>query len=590
MDRPLPFLCVYRCPPDQPVAGADSLVLSQASHLSVSGEPELAEAVSRLVAEIGCLSDRYGAFLVLELWADPATSSFRIHAPPTEPASTVAALAESLKHVDVLGNPAEVETVPDPAPGPPGRPPLLSPDEQRRHGVLLLGLEVPGFFLDQEARPYPGVLRRLQHDLASAVRRAVFEFTTVQTSFRPEDFRALGPRRLLKATRHADRRLAEIADQIDLLLAVTPVNADDAWAVFRDAGFRQEPTFHYRPLAVDPDLLKRALYAVPLERVEDPTLVGIFRAQRQALDRQVTMLEDRGSDAFLPASLQLYGGTDDALFELAETILARLRTGNTDGGGDCESAPAPCLDAHAFAARAREELRHYEEVAPHLSEAVEVRDDVPGVLVAQGRLLVGAGVQIPEARADALVQHEVGTHIVTLVNGHAQPLRLLHVGLAGYEETQEGLAVLAEYVTGGLTAGRLTTLAARVVAVHHLIAGAPFTETFHQLHEGHGLPPRLAFRVTMRVYRSGGLTKDAIYLRGLDRVLRHLAEGQPIDPLLVGKIPLDYVPVIQELQWRGVIAPPRLQPRWLTAAASAERLAAVRNGLGVLDLLPKAGT
>ena len=185
IDRPLPFLCVYRCPPDQPVEGADSLVLSQASHLSVSGEPELAEAVSRLVAEIGCLSDRYGAFLVLELWADPATDSFRIHAPPTEPASTVAALAESLKHVDVLGSPADVETVPDPAPAPPGRPPLLSPDEQRRHGVLLLGLEVPGFFLDRERRPYPGVLRRLQHDLANAVRRAVFEFTTVQTSFRP---------------------------------------------------------------------------------------------------------------------------------------------------------------------------------------------------------------------------------------------------------------------------------------------------------------------------------------------------------------------------------------------------------------------
>jgi hypothetical protein len=91
------------------------------------------------------------------------------------------------------------------------------------------------------------------------------------------------------------------------------------------------------------------------------------------------------------------------------------------------------------------------------------------------------------------------------------------------------------------------------------------------------------------VYRSGGLTKDAIYLRGLDRVLRHLADGHPVEPLLVGKVPLDYVPMVQELRWRGVLRPPRLEPRWLTAPGSQERLAAVRAGLGLLDLIPEGG-
>jgi uncharacterized protein (TIGR02421 family) len=220
---------------------------------------------------------------------------------------------------------------------------------------------------------------------------------------------------------------------------------------------------------------------------------------------------------------------------------------------------------------------------------VAVRADVPGVLVSHGQLLIGAGVQIPLNRVDALVQHEVGTHIVTAVNGRAQPLHLLSTGLAGYEETQEGLAVLAEYVVGGLTASRLVTLAARVVAVGRLLGGASFVETFQDLHEGHGLSDGEAFRVTMRVYRSGGLTKDAIYLRGLDRILRHLADGHPLDPLLVGKVPLDLVSVIQELQWRGVLRPPRLQPRWLTAPGSQERLATVRAGLGILDLVPEEG-
>ena len=54
--------------------------------------------------------------------------------------------------------------------------------------------------------------------------------------------------------------------------------------------------------------------------------------------------------------------------------------------------------------------------------------------------------------ATALLQHEIGTHVVTHVNGSRQPLRLLGAGLAGYDETQEGLAVFAEYLVGGLTA------------------------------------------------------------------------------------------------------------------------------------------
>ena len=594
MDRPLPFLCVYRHPLERAVEGAERLVLSQASRLSISEEPELAPAVSGLVAALGRrLSGRYGSFLVIEVWPMPGGDTFRVYAPPTEPASTVAALADALKHVDVLGSPGAVDIVSDPAPAPPGAPPLLTPDAQRAAGVLLIGLEVPGFFLDPGGRPVPIVLRRLQHDLGRALQQAAFEFSTVQTNLRPEHFRALGPRRLLEATRQADRHLTEIAGQIDYLLAITPINADTAWAEFRDGGFAHDPTFHYRPLTVDPDLLKRALYAVPLEEVEDPTLAAIFRVQRQYLDRQVSLLEDRGSDAFLPTSIQLFGGVEDDLYRLAESLLTTIRERRL-AKGDCDATPEPCVDAAAFAARARRELAHYRTASDRdaLETTVSVRDDVPGVLVSHGDLLIGAGVQIPERRVEALLQHEVGTHIVTAVNGTTQPLRFLSAGLAGYEETQEGLAVMAEYVVGGLTADRLVTLAARVVAVGRLLAGATFTETFRDLHDGHGLTAAQAFRVTMRVYRAGGLTKDAIYLRGLDQLLRHLADGHPLDPLLVGKVPLDCITVVQELRWRGVLHGPRLQPRWLDSRAapgSEERLAAIRAGLGILDLIPEEG-
>ena len=51
-----------------------------------------------------------------------------------------------------------------------------------------------------------------------------------------------------------------------------------------------------------------------------------------------------------------------------------------------------------------------------------------------------------------------------------------------------------------------------------------------------GLAPRTAFTVAMRVYRGGGLTKDAIYLRGLEQVSGYLAAGGEVERLLVGKV------------------------------------------------------
>jgi len=369
------------------------------------------------------------------------------------------------------------------------------------------------------------------------------------------------------------------------------VNAEAAWKQFRDGRFRHDPVFHYRPLTVDPDLLKRSLYAVPLERVEDPTLAGVFRAKRQELDRQVSMLEDRGSAAFLPTSLQLYGAVDEDLLALADALLAGIRDRQEtapDGRSASGSTTAEWLDAAAFADRARAELDHYRAVEPALSAAVVIRDDIPGVLVSGGNLLVGAEAKIAVGRADALIQHEVGTHILTNVNGGAQPLRLLRVGLPGYEETQEGLAVLAEFVVGGLTSARLATLAARVIAVHRLVNGAGFTETFHDLYDERGLGALQAFRIALRVHRAGGLTKDAVYLRGLHRLLLYLAQDHPLDPLLLGKLSLDDVPVVQELQWRGVLSSPLLKPRWVTAARSQDRLRALRKGLTMLDLIPEA--
>ena len=206
-------------------------------------------------------------------------------------------------------------------------------------------------------------------------------------------------------------------------------------------------------------------------------------------------------------------------------------------------------------------------------------------MVDHGRLLIDSRLRLDERRVDALIQHEVGTHVLTWVNGSHQPLSLLRVGLPRYDETQEALAVLAEFVVGGLTPGRMATLAARVVAVHSLSDGADFVDTFRGLTREAGLSPPAAFDVAMRVHRAGGLTKDVIYLRGLQRLLAHVGAGGSLDDLLVGKLPLEYLSVVEELRWRGVLTPPALWPRWLAWPGAETRVAALRAGVDVEDLL-----
>ena len=158
------------------------------------------------------------------------------------------------------------------------------------------------------------------------------------------------------------------------------------------------------------------------------------------------------------------------------------------------------------------------------------------------------------SRVDALLQHEIGTHVVTHVNGSHQPLRLLGAGLAGYDETQEGMAVFAEYLVGGLTARRLRQLAARVVAVHQMVEGGRSSTCTRDLVDS-GVPPVEAFTITMRVFRSGGLTKDAVYLRGLRGRARLRGRRRPSRRAVAGQDAAGRRPARGGLRDRGVLDP-----------------------------------
>jgi uncharacterized protein (TIGR02421 family) len=199
------------------------------------------------------------------------------------------------------------------------------------------------------------------------------------------------------------------------------------------------PTLRLRPLEFEPDVVRRELYNLEIEKVADPALHTLFRAKRNEIARHITALEDRDTSRFVYGSLQLYGGIAQHLMSAAEALLETI---------PAQPTSTLSVTAGAFADAARAEFDRYRAVYPDFPVHIEVRDDISELMVSFGRLFIPESASFRADRVEALLHHEVGTHVVTYQNGAGQPLRLLAVGLPGYEETQEGLAVLAEYLSG----------------------------------------------------------------------------------------------------------------------------------------------
>ncbi len=594
IDRKLPYLCIYRRPVSIPDQGTDQLIKGEASYLSASSAPFHKKGISRLVRSVvETLSNAPGAFLIIEIWSsellvpiiDPeqgrTAPSFRIFVPPNRiPVETVESLKNALARITVSKNSGVTTTVYTMHPWPEEYASLLSAREIIRYNCFLLGLEIAPIYRDPDTGEiFPLVLKKMHRGLSRAFKKAAFQFSHHRTSIRPPTYKALGRRAVVKAVWEVDQQLASISNELDFLLLITPVNIEQSWNRFRSGRFNREPVFYYHPIPVDPSVLKRKLYDIPFDRIEDPVLSSIFHGKLVELEMKLSMLRDRNTRKFFYGSMQLFGEITDELTILSERIIAQIASHSREFSGRKK------INATEFAALAREEINYYREFAPAIKSKVSIRDDITGLMVSNGNLFIGKRVKIPESRAEALIQHEVGTHVLTYINGRDQPFQQLYCGLAGCDELQEGLAVLSEYLVGGLSPPRLRLLAGRVMAASMLIDDATFIETFRELHFNFGFAQRTAYIITSRIYRSGGFTKDAVYLRGLVNLVKYLRNGGELNPLLAGKISIDDIPVIKELQHRKVLKATLLKPRYFDAPQSISRLNSLKNGTQIFKII-----
>lgn len=587
VDRPLPFVVIHRSRRTRSASAALGVASASPVYAVWPMKAEGDAFAYDLVETLGRTLDKsLGAFLVVELYdlpvpetdkadsADPTPYRFQVGASDHPEARRAAeALEVALENLELELQMPRIDPRPD------------SEDlVALPAGTPRISLGIPRTYRTPDGDGvFPGVLHNLQTGVLDALLQALCGVVEASDLPTPSHYRALGRRGFIRAARHVDHQLATVAGRFDFLLSVSPINTASAWESFRDGGQDQEPVFHYRPLTVDASREKRALYAIDVDGVEDPVLETLFREKQQEIDLQLTMLQSRQTARFRDASVMLYGRVNDRLAGQAVAVLDALKA----------RAPAPVdeedatdtVDCHAVRDAATALVARYRKRLDDFKADVSLRDDVTGLMVSGPRLMISRHIRMRASRLDPLLQHEVSVHLLTYFTGKQQGLQIFRSGLAGYEGIQEGLGVFAEFAVGGLTRERMRLLAARVVAVRAMIDGAVFLEAWRLLTREHAVSSRMAFHICARVYRSGGLAKDYIYLQGLLDVLDWVAAGRSLTPFWSGKIAIAHVPVIDELHERGFLRPAAVTPEFLDRDQARANLDRAARGLTLADLL-----
>jgi len=414
-----------------------------------------------------------------------------------------------------------------------------------------LALEVSKVYCNEEdGTLYPAVVEGIAAGLKEALSQHASAFAERFTSVPDGKASRLLAKGAEPDLQKVDEAIHQCVRRFELLEYVNPINLAAERRAFFGSRFQKVPDFKYRPLGFDARALKRKLHRLPVEKLTDPDIRALYEASVTGYVDKVDLLSDLGTPRFLYGSLRYFGAPTEKDVRNALYLLQLPPV---------EKEPMATLSSSAAALHFEAALADYGFTAKVTVSPRMVADAM--VLGQQRKVLIKRGARFSPKALTRLVHHEIGVHMVTTENAALQPLKLPTFGTPVNTMTQEGLAVLSEYLSGTISLERLRELGLRVLACDQMVRGAAFPETFAMLVDEHGMDVDQAFYLCARAYRGGGFTKDHLYLRGFRKVLRMWRRGEDLSPLLLGKCSLEWEEVLREMVDRELLVAPRHQPR-----------------------------
>jgi uncharacterized protein (TIGR02421 family) len=369
---------------------------------------------------------------------------------------------------------------------------------------------------------------------------------------------------------------------------------------FFAAGGRELPRPVYQVPVADIEASLERFRAFKTEVGGENAIERFLRETCEAFATASRMLLAVGTKDFYYHSAELYGRPESLSADRKTTNLdlARHFARVVDGLAGNTRLPSPIDDEVLTAEEVVPELaRRFSESFPDRAIRVEIVDDIASKAAARVDLVqVKRGARFSRRDLLQLEHHEGGVHLATALNGRAQPV----VSFVGYPSprttgTQEGLAVLTEFLTQSTGVDRLRRLADRTIAIKMAEDGASFIDLYRFLRGG-GYDESSAYDSARRVCRGGlveggaPFTKDVCYLDGLLRVTNFLRVAlvkghvEYVRLFFAGKIDSTDVPLFGRLLREGLVVEPRYMPAWARDLSYLTAFMSYAAFLGETDL------
>lgn len=429
-----------------------------------------------------------------------------------------------------------------------GRGYLLKFVKEEFDNTLVLATEVKKVFMDElTGQAFPLVIQSIAKGLKNAIIKNSQHYINTKSNIDVKRRNSLLHGGLQPELVKLDKELYRLAKNFEVLGFVNPLNIEQEKRKFFKSKFTANPEFRYRPLTIDPHVFKSKMYGLDVDQLEDVHIRQVYIDIIRSYTDKVDLLNTLGTDNFLYNSLRYFGEPSQQDIANATFLLYCDELPQFENEALIESK----VVQQAFKAEGKRYGFDF-----HVQEVTHIPSDAL-VINSKKTLLLKKGAKFTQTRLNALLNHEIGVHMVTTMNAQDQPLKFLSLGLPRNTYTQEGLAIMSELLSGCLSIKRLKELALRVLAVNSLTKGNDFKTTFEWLKDEHKVETDKLYYLVTRVYRGGGFTKDYLYLKGFRKVLEMQDRGEKLNNLFLGKTTHTHLTILNELVDRGILKAPK---------------------------------
>jgi len=234
-----------------------------------------------------------------------------------------------------------------------------------------------------------------------------------------------------------DKKLYQLTKDFEILNYINPVNIEAAKRDFFKSKFTANPNFVYKPLNINPHEFKRSLYSINVEKIHDISWRILYQDIISSYADKIDIIHSIGTDKFKYNSLLYFGEPDETDVKNAEYILhcatSHEKKANELGAHEALLYIKKTIESYGFPCKV--------EVSKHTTSKVLA-------LSSKKTIRIRKDARFNKAYLKALAEHEVGVHMLTTANASNQKLKAFLLGTPVNTHTQEGLALLAEYLSG----------------------------------------------------------------------------------------------------------------------------------------------